>query len=57
MPRRYVSNTKIKFLLVLGDPVPKDDELRMVEICLQALLSSLLQYDFYQARERKYIAG
>lgn len=31
---RYVSNTKIKFLLVLADPVPKDDELRMVGTAL-----------------------
>ena len=29
---RYVSNTKIKFMLVLSDPIPKDDELRHVRI-------------------------
>ena len=32
---RYISNTKIKFFLVLGDPVPKDEELRMVRPLMQ----------------------
>lgn len=26
----YVSNTKIKFMLVLSEPIPKDDELRHI---------------------------
>ena len=29
-PRRYVSNTRIKFILVVDEPVPKDEELRTV---------------------------
>ena len=28
--RRYVTNTRVKFVLVLEDPVPKDDEMRTV---------------------------
>jgi hypothetical protein len=29
-PCRYVTNTRIKFVLVLDEPVPKDEEMRMV---------------------------
>ena len=35
---RYVSNTRIKFLLVLNEPVPKDEEMRMVSTHAKAEL-------------------
>ena len=34
---RYVSNTKIKFMLVLSEPIPKDDELRHVRASPKSL--------------------
>ena len=27
---RYVTNTRVKFVLVVDEPVPKDEEMRMV---------------------------
>lgn len=36
-PARYITNTKAKFLLVVDDPVVRDDELRAVSSASHAL--------------------
>jgi len=46
--RRYVTNTRIKFVLVLDEPVPKDEEMRMVR--RQPAVRALLACEHGQAR-------
>ncbi len=41
MCHRYVTNTRVKFVLVIDEPVPKDEEMRMVRCRFSALLRSL----------------
>lgn len=35
---RYVTNTRVKFVLVVDEPVPKDEEMRMVRCRFSSLL-------------------
>lgn len=43
----YVSNTKIKFMLVLSEPIPKDDELRMIFRRFHAAYVDAVSNPFY----------
>ena len=50
---RYISNTKIKFMLVLSEPIPKDDELRMVS----PFVGTLLDREQLSADRRPHCIG